>query len=393
MKQLAVRISRWGIGGWSIGMIALFQVPALATSQATNAALVRPAARQLATGENTNHQNTNHQNIDQNSLQPTAQLAQQLVAVALTSRNLKLGDSGTDVRALQRYLSRNGLYPFTIDGVYGQETVDAVATYQRIRNLSATGIANEQTLRDMDFDFLPAPAAPQQVSSGTRISSRTLRLGDISADVSALQRYLQNAGLYTATIDGDYGEVTASAVNRYQRIRGISATGTANEETLRAMGFEFSNASSSTTSRASQGTSLRSGGLSIGSSGSDVIALQQRLNRYGISVAVDGDYGFATQQAVRTYQRVEGLNVTGVADRDTLDSMGFSVANSDPYVAAVVADESELANVQKYFKDAYVDTDRRGRFINIGNFGERFPAEARVNAARARGFSTRVLYR
>lgn len=382
MKQLAVRISRWGIGSGGIGMIALIPMPALATNQVISVASVQPVANQSATIQNTHF----------SSLQPAAQPAQLLAAVAITSRNLKVGDSGADVRVLQRYLSRNGLYPFTIDGTYSQETADAVTTYQRVRNLPATGTANEETLRDMGFDFLPEPVAPQQVSSRTRIGSRTLRLGDRSADVTALQRYLQRIGLYSNTIDGDYGEGTASAVSRYQRIRGVSDTGIANETTLRDMGFEFSSTSAPTASSTSRGSSLESDGLSIGSSGSDVIALQQRLNAYDIPVAVDGDYGLSTQQAVRTYQRVRGLSVTGVADRDTLDSMGFSVANL-PYIAAVIADESELASVQKYFKDAYLDKDRRGRFINIGSFGDRFPAEARVNAARARGFSTRVLYR
>ena len=123
-----------------------------------------------------------------------------------------------------------------------------------------------------------------------------------------------------------------------------------------------------------------------------MIALQQRLNRLGIPVFVDGVYGFETQQGVRTYQRVQGLNVTGNADNATLESMGF-VAPNYPYVAAVIADESQLASVREFFPDAFVDRNRRGRFINIGSFGDRFPAEARANAATARGFSTRVLYR
>ncbi len=276
MKQLAVHSL-----GWSISMIALAQLPVLANSPA-HSPLERIA-------------------------QP-----QQLLAVALSSRSLRVGDNSADVRALQRYLSRNGLYPFVIDGAYGQETADAVKSYQRIRNLPATGVADEATLADMDFDFLPEAAQPTTPTATT-----------------------------TATRD----------------------------------------------------VQISAGELGPNSSGSDVIALQQRLNGYGIPVFVDGVYGFETEQAVRTYQRVQGLNVSGVADSDTLEAMGFSEVTRYSYVAAVIADESELENVQKYFEDAFVDRDRRGRFINIGSFAERFPAEARVDAAIARGFSTRVLYR
>ncbi len=283
MKQLARSL------GWGIGVMAFVQLPVqllvqrpgLASSLMPDAVVENQAVR-----------------VDQT-----------LLAIALTSRSLRLGDEGADVRVLQRYLARNGLYPFAVDGVYGQDTADAVATYQRIRDLPATGIANEETLRDMDFDFLPAAST------------------------------------------------TAAA-----------PTASANQPRLSV------------------------GGLAPGSTGSDVVALQRRLNSLGIPVFVDGIYGFETQQGIRTYQRVQGLSVTGNADSKTLESMGFS-APSYPYVAAVIADESELARVRQFFPDAFIDRDRRGRFINIGSFGERFPAEARVDAATARGFNTRVLYR
>ncbi len=244
-----------------------------------------------------------------------AALSPQLVAVALTATSLRPGDAGADVRALQRYLSRNGLYPFMIDGIYGQDTADSVATYQRIRDLPATGIADQETLADMEFDFLPTPAPdpiPLPPSSGSPV--------------------------------------------------------------------------------------VRSGALVAGNTGTDVVALQQRLADFGFSVFIDGIYGLETQQAVRAYQRVQGLPVTGIADRETLSSMNLSVSSSAVsdryrYVAAVIASSAELSSVREFFADAYVDRDRRGEFINIGNFDTRFPAEAKVNAAIARGFRTRVLYR
>lgn len=285
MKQFAVRSL-----GWGVALTALIQLPVLASNR-------------ILTGQPTS-------GIDQPINIEINANSSQLLAVALSSRSLRQGDQGADVRVLQRYLSRNGLYPFVIDGVYGSETASAVATYQRIRDLPATGVADETTLIDMDFDFLPQStiaAAPTVAPAGPSGSLLTSNLGP-------------------------------------------------------------------------------------GSTGSDVIALQQRLNALGIPVFVDGVYGFETQQGVRTYQRVQGLTVTGNADSDTLNAMGFS-APRYRYVAAIIADESQLSNVRAFFPDAYVDSNRRGRFINIGSFNERFPAEARIDAAAARGFSSRVLFR
>ena len=234
-----------------------------------------------------------------------------LLAVGLTRRALRRGDTGEDVRALQLYLSQNGLFPFQTDGIYGQETVDGVVTYQRIRDLPATGIADEETLRDMDFEFLPAD------------------------DVS-----------------------------------------------FPSADYDFNG-------------SLPSDTLAPGSTGSSVIALQERLNNFGIPVFVDGTYAFETQQAVRNYQRLQGLPVTGTADRRTLSTMGFSVVNrpNQPYISAVIADESALASIREFFPEAYLDRERGGRFINIGSFESRSPAEARVDTAASQGYDARVIYR
>lgn len=60
--------------------------------------------------------------------------------------SLSLGDSGSDVAALQSALDRNGFDPGPIDGAYGPMTQSAVAEFQRIYDLSVTGIAGPQTL-------------------------------------------------------------------------------------------------------------------------------------------------------------------------------------------------------------------------------------------------------
>lgn len=281
MKPLTIRVV-----GWGILTATLFQLPVLAVHEATN--------------------RTVRQSVFTTSYGP------QLLAVGLTRRALRRGDTGEDVRALQLYLNQNGLFPYQADGIYDQETVDGVVTYQRIRDLPATGIADEETLRDMDFEFLPA------------------------------------------------GNNASSAPEDH--------------------GF---------------GGSMRSDTLAPGSTGPGVIALQERLNNFGIPVFVDGTYGFETQQGVRTYQGLQGLPVTGTADRQTLSTMGFTVSSkpSQPYISAVIADESTLASIREFFPEAYLDRERGGRFINIGTYNSRSSAEARVDTAAAFGYNARVIYR
>ncbi len=71
--------------------------------------------------------------------------------------------------------------------------------------------------------------------------------------------------------------------------------------------------------------------ISYGSSGSDVKKLQQTLNNYGYSLAVDGQFGSKTQAAVKDYQKKNGLAVDGIVGTKTwssLTSKGSSSSSS-----------------------------------------------------------------
>lgn len=57
--------------------------------------------------------------------------------------------------------------------------------------------------------------------------------------------------------------------------------------------------------------------LHRGSFGEGVIALQELLNAKGSMIAVDGDFGAATELAVMTFQKSNGLEVDGLVGPDT----------------------------------------------------------------------------
>ena len=66
------------------------------------------------------------------------------------SYELTIGSSGDKVSQLQRQLARIALnYPaigtVTVDGIYGQETADAVRKFQQIFNLPVTGVTDYKT--------------------------------------------------------------------------------------------------------------------------------------------------------------------------------------------------------------------------------------------------------
>lgn len=61
--------------------------------------------------------------------------------------------------------------------------------------------------------------------------------------------------------------------------------------------------------------------LQVGSSGSRVRELQELLNEQGYNLSVDGIYGSATQNAVRKYQKANGLGVDGIVGDETWGSL------------------------------------------------------------------------
>ena len=59
--------------------------------------------------------------------------------------------------------------------------------------------------------------------------------------------------------------------------------------------------------------------LNPGDKGENVRKMQQFLIRKGyLKSAADGDYGTNTRLAVRTFQRANGIKVTGKADKRTI---------------------------------------------------------------------------
>jgi len=66
----------------------------------------------------------------------------------------------------------------------------------------------------------------------------TLRNGDDSPWVAAAQQALQQRGLYTKTIDGDFGSATENAVRAFQLSRQMPVDGVVDDATARALGLD-----------------------------------------------------------------------------------------------------------------------------------------------------------
>jgi peptidoglycan hydrolase-like protein with peptidoglycan-binding domain/cell wall-associated NlpC family hydrolase len=134
-------------------------------------------------------------------------------------------------------------------------------------------------------------------------SMPTLRRGDSGEAVITLQKLLNANGANLAT-DGTFGQLTASAVEWYQRGHGLTVDGVVGPKTWASL--------LPVEPQKPQEAALPT--LRVGSQGAYVITLQNLLNQSengGHNLKVDGKFGPKTQIAVKLYQRDHGLVVDG----------------------------------------------------------------------------------
>lgn len=173
----------------------------------------------------------------------------------------------------------------------------------------------------------PTPAPTSWITSTEDYNTGypVLRVGSSGSVVSDLQTRLRELGYYTSTIDGLFSTGTQSAVEAFQAANGLSADGIAGRETQDKL-YSTSAVAKTVSAQSNQdGYSL----LQNGSYGTSVRKLQVRLSELGYySGGADGVYGTATETAVKSFQRNNGLSGDGQAGEATQTKLFSSTAKS-----------------------------------------------------------------
>lgn len=234
---------------------------------------------------------------------------------------LMMGSTGTDVSDLQARLTELGYYTGAIDGRYASGTQTAVQEFQERNGLTADGIAGRQT-QDLLYSGSAQPKYVTVSASGDAEEYLLLKQGTSGVEVRKLQGRLAELGYYAGGVDGIYGETTASAVKAFQRANGLSGDGQAGAQTQSKLYSSSARYASSPVATANPDATRT---LTLGMTGNDVYALQERLVelRYLTGVA-DGVFGAETQAALIAFQKNNGLTADGNAGSSTLKKLAGS---------------------------------------------------------------------
>ena len=246
---------------------------------------------------------------------------------------LRQGSTGSAVEQLQFWLNTLAQYDsaiasVTVDGVFGSGTTAAVRAFQRKYGLTVDGIVGQTTWNELYDEFRSI-----QSDNGTpnAYPGSPLRSGSSGQNVRLVQFWLKIArtvysSLNNVTVDGRFGSSTEAAVRKFQSYFGLTSDGVVGRTTWNKL-YEVYNDIANKLLSSSLRPGEYPGVLRNGSSGTAVRELQFYLYLMSAyessipSVSIDGQFGSATEAAVRAYQRFAGLTVDGVVGRTTWNSL------------------------------------------------------------------------
>lgn len=251
--------------------------------------------------------------------------------------DVKLGDEGDAVVRVQRRLLTLNYTDQAADGNFGDNTRLALAAFQKAHNLPESGVADKATT-----DALFSAAAWR----AERPVRRTLSEGDEGETVVEMQARLIEWGFLGGVPDGVYGSGTTQALGRLRdHLEAVYEEGAAPAwaqplwESVSTVSPEMQ------TELLERQIPLFKKEVKSGGKGAEVSRVQRRLNallylRRGL---IDGAYGKNTTAAVKSFQEVNGLEPTGVADEETQNLLFSAQAKHKdiPYLLKVVIDEQK----------------------------------------------------
>lgn len=247
---------------------------------------------------------------------------------------LEVGDRGGQVLKVQEALYEKGYLDSEADGVFGQMTADAVREFQQDNGLEATGLVDDATkdlilsngaseIRDVqaklaELGYLNAEpdgvmgAATSgalgvfQRDNGLEVTgeiddaTRELLFSEEEepkSEATLVQEKLIELGYLQGEADGDFGPLSSEALSLFQEANELPVTGEIDETTKEVL---FSDAA--------QGDTVR--------------IAQARLIELGyLSGAADGIFGAKSEAAIKQFQQLHGIEVTGQPDEATMEKL------------------------------------------------------------------------
>lgn len=229
------------------------------------------------------------------------------------------GSQGEAVRLIQEQLGIAGFYNYAADGVFNAETENAVKAFQQANNLTADGVVGPNTQAALPSVGGQQPN-PGAIAQNPESEVLYLEQGSRGTSVRSLQQRLRTLGYYQGEINGVFNADTKEAVMRFQQAQGLTVDGVVGPRTFAQLGNAQPATPRTAPSPPNEPTMTY---LGLGSQGTPVRSLQQRLRTLGYYQGeINGQFGAATEAAVRRFQAAQNLTADGVVGPRTFARLG-----------------------------------------------------------------------
>ena len=146
-------------------------------------------------------------------------------------------------------------------------------------------------------------------------------------EVQMVQQQLRQFGVYSGSIDGQWGPDSVIALQRFQQQHGIQPTGQLNEGTVASLGLNpgmlLSGPPAPVTAMAPPPAPAYAYQPAVSPRG--VAAVQDRLRQLGYYHGnVDGVWGAEAQQALQAFQQGHGLQPDAQLNPITISALGLN---------------------------------------------------------------------
>lgn len=226
---------------------------------------------------------------------------------------LRVGSRGRSVALIQTALNRisqnfPAIPKLSVDGIFGSGTERSVRIFQQAFGLTDDGIVGRQTWYAVERVYAGVLRLSELRSQGLRYEDlgwefpEPLRVGDRGNKVGQLQYMLAVVGQFVQEVpvisaDGIFGPLTRDAVIAFQRYEGFPTTGEADDRTWDALYELYSGIDNRVLDN-------RAAFPQFDTADTTVVNARQRLAALGYT-------GANLQEAIRAFQRANGLSVTG----------------------------------------------------------------------------------
>ncbi|MGW2250152.1 C40 family peptidase [Kitasatospora sp. NPDC001660] len=190
------------------------------------------------------------------------------------------------------------------------------------RRRLSLGLALAAVLTGVGAYTASAASAPTPIALTSSSCPADMQQGEADGCVTQLQLELNLTGAQI-TVDGQFGPATDTAVRTFQAGHALAVDGIVGPATKSAL---------DSAAAASRTVDLRTqcGDLQTGATGPCVTTLQTMLNKFGAGLTTDGQFGPATDTAVRNFQASHALTINGIVGTATKNALYGSTPTPRP---------------------------------------------------------------